>query len=466
MHVFDRSSVIICDRDRLYQYHANPGALNRLIPPWEKISIECRSDSLSVGSEVTIRNSVFGVPVRWFARHTILDIPRHFQDIQLSGPFHSWIHDHHFETLPDSYSQLQDHIQFRLKLEPFGRVALPIVRSKLNSMFDYRHRTTAADLQLQHFLKPWTPNRPLRIGVTGSNGMIGRRLIDLISVLGHQAIRILRPSSVDRAPDFPLNAQTVRWDASAGFDDLASVQGLDAVIHLAGKGIASSRWNASIKNAIRVSRVEGTRALVQDLCKLESPPKVFVSASGAGIYGDRGEDVCDEATSLGNDYLAKLARDWESAAQSFEASGGRVAIGRLGIALHPREGALAKLLTPFKLGVGGPIGNGKQYWSWIDVDDAAAGFLYLAINPNCTGAYNLVAPEQTTNRQFSKILGKVLARPSLLPAPAFALRLLLGEMADAMLLSSTRVSCSRLIRDHFPFRSPTLEVCLRHVLGR
>jgi uncharacterized protein (TIGR01777 family) len=149
----------------------------------------------------------------------------------------------------------------------------------------------------------------------------------------------------------------------------------------------------------------------------------------------------------------------------FEATGNRVAIGRLGIALHPRQGALAKLLLPFQLGVGGPVGNGRQYWSWIHVDDAAAAFLYLAANPNCSGAYNLVAPEQTDNRTFSKVLGKVLHRPSLLPAPAFALRIMLGEMADAMLLSSTRANCRRLIEEGFPFRSTSLEDCLRHVLG-
>ena len=296
--------------------------------------------------------------------------------------------------------------------------------------------------------------------------MIGRRLVDLLSVMGHEAVRILRPATIDRVEDFPISSRTVVWQPDHGFSDADCMQDLDAVIHLAGKGIASERWTASAKKSILKSRIEGTRALVSDLCKLDSPPKTFVCASGVGYYGDRSSEVVDETASPGDDFLACLARDWESAAMDFEKSGNRVAIGRLGMALHPRQGALAKLLVPFQLGLGGTIGHGRQYWSWIHVDDAAAGFIYLAANPNCTGAYNLVAPEQTDNSTFSKTLGLVLNRPSLLPAPSFALRIMLGEMADALLLASTRAQCSRLREDGFPFRTSKLEDCLRHVLGR
>ncbi len=465
MPFFERSSAIDCDRQDLFQYHANPGVLNRLIPPWENIAIERRSDSLAVGSEVVIRNSLFGVPVRWHARHTCLHAPESFQDIQLSGPFKAWVHDHVFESKGKGHSILLDRVQFETKFGSLGKLGLPLVRSKLRAMFAFRHRTTQADLTLQSFLRQHTANRVRRIGVTGSTGLIGRRLIDLISVMGHQAVRILRPASIDRTQEFPLSSKSVLWRPGTGFSDEPVMQNLDAVIHLAGKGIASSRWTDSAKRAIRESRVEGTQTLVRDLRKLDSPPKAFVCASGVGIYGDRSSEVLDESTPPGNDFLSELARDWESAAMEFGTAGNRVAIGRLGIALHPRQGALAKLLVPFQLGLGGPVGNGRQYWSWIHVDDAAAAFLYLAANPNCTGAYNLVAPEQTDNRTFSKTLGRVLNRRSLLPAPAFALRIMLGEMADAMLLASTRANCRRLIEDGFPFRATHLEDCLRHVLG-
>lgn len=454
-----------CERQDLYEYHSHSGALNRLIPPWEKISIEQRSDSLAVGSEVVISNALFGVPVRWRAKHTGLHEPDSFQDIQLSGPFKSWVHDHCFENGGNGNSVLVDRVQFEMKFGLIGKIGLPIVDSKLKAMFAYRHLTTQADLRLQNFLRTFSGGRTLRIGVTGSTGMIGRRLVDLISVLGHRAVRILRTSTKDRSQDFPSSSISTVWNPGKGFSDLAAMQGLDAVIHLAGQGIASKRWTDSVKRSIRESRVQGTQTLAQDLNRLDTPPKALVCASGVGFYGDRGSEVLDEQAGAGTDFLATLARDWEGAAQEFAKAGGRVAIGRLGIALHPRQGALAKLLLPFRLGLGGPVGDGRQYWSWIHVDDAAAGFLYLAANPNCVGAYNLVAPEQVDNRTFAGALASVLHRPSILPAPSFALRALLGEMADAMLLASTRANCKRLLEDDFPFRSNTLMDCLRHVIG-
>ncbi len=465
MPTFERSVGIDCDRQELFQYHSNPGALNRLIPPWENVKVERRSDSLIVGSEVVLTNALFGLPLRWHALHTDLCPPESFQDSLLSGPFKSWVHNHIFEISGPKQSILHDQVQFETKFGMIGAIGLPLVRFKLKAMFAFRHHTTSADLKLLNFLRQFTSNRSLRVGVTGSTGMIGRRLVDLLSVMGHQAVRILRPSSRDRAQEFPTSSRTVVWQPGHGFSDVACMQNLDAVIHLAGKGIASSRWTDSAKQSIRESRILGTQALVSDLCKLDSPPKAFVCASGVGFYGDRASEILDETARTGDDFLAHLAVDWESAARDFEKTGNRVAIGRLGIALHPRQGALAKLLVPFRLGLGGPVGDGRQYWSWIHVDDAAAGFIYLAANPNCIGAYNLVAPEQSDNRTFSKTLGHVLNRPSLMPAPAFALRLMLGEMADAMLLASTRANCGRLIEEGFPFRTSTLEDCLRHLLG-
>ena len=465
MPEFERSTIVDCDRQDLFEYHSQPGALNRLIPPWEKIAIELRSDSLNVGSEVVIRNSVFGIPLRWRAKHTSLSPPCSFQDIQISGPFQAWIHDHLFESIDAGHSKLRDRIQFENRFGAIGKLGIPFVRRKLRAMFAYRHLTTKADLQLKRFLEPFVSQRQLRIGVTGSTGLIGRRLVDLISVLGHHAIRILRPLTFDKPNDFPLSASTVVWDQALGFNDLAKIDGLDAVIHLAGQGIASTRWTRSNKQLIRESRVQGTQALVDELCKLSSPPKAFVCASGVGCYGDRGEEVLDESQVYGEDFLSSLARDWESAAHAYERSGNRVAIGRLGIALHPRQGALAKLLLPFRLGLGGRLGSGRQYWSWIHVDDAAAAFLYLAVNPSCSGPTNLVSPEQSNNKEFVETLGRVLNRPTIFPMPTFALRILLGEMADSMLLASTRAYCKKLTDEGFPFRASNLEECLRHVLG-
>ena len=466
MQDFSLSTKIQANQNELFQYHANPGALNRLIPPWENVRVQRRSDSLEVGSEVVLVNSLFGLPLEWRARHTKLDPPDSFEDIQVSGPFKTWVHEHRFENAGLSQSILCDHVSYEMKFGPLGWLGLPLVQSKLRAMFHYRHWTTQADLRVRAFLESLVGDRKLRIGVTGSTGLIGRRLVDLISVLGHTAVRILRPSTADRQVDFPSSSISVVWQSGRGFSDNASMNGLDAVVHLAGKGIASTRWTEQSKREIRDSRIEGTRNLVDDLCRLDAPPKALVCASGVGIYGNRGSEMLDETASPGDDFLAMLALDWEREARRFERSGGRVSVGRLGVVLHPREGALAKLLLPFQLGLGGPIGDGIQYWSWIDADDAAAAFLYLAANPKSDGAYNFVAPEQRSNKEFTKTLGKVLRRPVVIPAPAFAMRLLLGEMADAMLLASARASCARLAADGFPFRAPNLEGCLSAILGR
>jgi uncharacterized protein (TIGR01777 family) len=465
MPTFERSTSIDCERFALYQYHSMPGAINRLIPPWENIRIEKRSDSLAVGSEVILRQSLMGIPVRWLARHTLLDAPESFQDAQVTGPFKSWVHDHSFECSEPGRSILRDKIHFESKFGVLGALTHPFIRGKLNAAFEYRHRTTQEDLRLQRFLISHVGYRKLRIAVTGSTGMIGRRLVDLLSVLGHKAICILRPQSTFNQNDFPIGVTSVVWDSRSGFSSQELVNGLDAVIHLSGQGIATSRWSDSVKKSIRDSRVKGTKDLVRDLSDLASPPKAFVCASGVGYYGDRGSQILDESFPSGNDFLAELARDWESAAQEFEQSGNRVSIGRLGIALHPRYGALAKLITPFRLGLGGRVGSGRQYWSWIHLDDAAAGFIYLAVNPASAGPYNLVAPEQTDNQSFTRALAKALHRPAVLPIPAFAARLILGEMADAMLLASARANCGRLLTEGFPFRAPTLESCFHQILG-
>lgn len=466
MFQFEHSSPIQCEQRELFEYHARPGALNRLIPPWENVRIRQRSDSLAVGSEVILTNSVMGMALQWHARHTELNPPYQFQDIQVTGPLKAWTHNHIFLQAEPGNSTLVDQIEYEPKFGFVGKLGEPWIAAKLKAMFAYRHLTTRSDIRLQQFLRPFAGGRVLRFGVTGSTGLIGRRLVDLISVLGHQAVRILRPDSIEQDADYPLSAQKVVWDPRTGFSDRKVVEDLDAVIHLSGKGIASGRWTAANKQAIRNSRVAGTQALVKALRELSIPPRALVCASGVGIYGDRGDAVLDESASIGDDFLANLARDWEAAAREYQSSGNRVVCGRLGVALHPQYGALAKLVLPFQLGLGGPMGDGKQFWSWIHVDDAAAAFLYLAMNPACSGAYNLVAPEQIDNRTFCGTLARVLHRPSLLPAPTFAMRLLLGEMADAMLLSSTRASCQRLVDEGFPFRSETLEQCLRHVLGR
>ena len=427
-----------------------------------------RGGSLAVGTRVSIQNKIGPIPVRWNAEHTVYDPPSRFQDIQLSGPFSKWVHDHLFDAIDETHSRLTDRVDYRSKFPgPLNWLTTGFIRSKVESMFRYRHQTTEQDLKLfstLQGLRGGSKERPA-IAVTGATGMIGRRLCALSSVLGFRVIRIQRTASkaTNAANELPL--ESIVLDAKHGFDNPQTLDGIDAVIHLAGFGIASHRWSAKTKELIRSSRVEGTRHLVDHLLRLEHPPKALVAASGVGLYGDCDDTFCNEDRKAGAGFLSELAQHWETESMRYASGSRRAVVGRLGMVLHPLEGALAKMLPLFRFGLGGTVGSGKQYWSWIHVDDAASAFLHLAMNPLSTGPYNLVAPESLTNRDFTKTLGSVLNRPTILPVPKIPLRLLVGEMADPLLFASTRALPTRLLDEGFAFRASTLRGALNQLLG-
>jgi uncharacterized protein (TIGR01777 family) len=247
---------------------------------------------------------------------------------------------------------------------------------------------------------------------------------------------------------------------------LTDLDGVDALIHLAGENIAATRWNAATKKRIRDSRVEGTRVLCEGLAKLTRAPRVLLSASAVGYYGDRGDEILSEDSPSGSGFLAAVARDWEAATEPAAAAGIRVVRMRFGVILSPRGGALAQMLTPFRLGGGGRIGSGRQWWSWISIDDAASAIQHAIMTESLSGPVNGVAPNPVTNAEFTHTLGQVLGRPTLIPMPAFAARLALGEMADELLLASARVLPTKLLESHYRFQHPTLDVALRHLLGK
>jgi uncharacterized protein (TIGR01777 family) len=245
-----------------------------------------------------------------------------------------------------------------------------------------------------------------------------------------------------------------------------TIEGFDAVVHLAGESIAASRWTDAQKTKIRDSRVQGTTLLSETIAKLATPPKVLVCASAIGYYGNRGDTILREDSTIGAGFLAAVCQEWESAAEPAKKKGVRVVHVRTGIVLSPRGGALAKMLLPFKLGVGGIMGNGRQYWSWIALDDVIGAFHHALKTESLYGAVNAVAPAAVTNQEFTKTLGKVLSRPTIFPLPAFAARLALGEMADDLLLSSARLEPARLLATGYKFHHPELEGALRDLLGK
>jgi uncharacterized protein len=296
----------------------------------------------------------------------------------------------------------------------------------------------------------------MNVLISGATGLIGSALVPELEAKGHTVTRLSRSRA---------GAGTIRWDPSAGTID-GDLGGTEAVVHLAGESIAQGRWNPDKKRRILDSRVKGTRLLAEGIAALPEPPKVMVSTSAVGYYGDRGDEVLTEESASGADFLARVCREWEAAAEPARRAGIRVVHPRLGIVLSPEGGALGTTLPIFKLGGGGKIGSGRQWWSWVALDDVVGSIVHALTDEGVEGPVNVGSPNPMTNAEYTKVLGRVLGRPTVLPLPAPVARVMLGEMADALLLASQRMEPAKLKATGYDFRHPQLEGALRHLLGR
>jgi uncharacterized protein len=298
----------------------------------------------------------------------------------------------------------------------------------------------------------------MRILISGATGLVGTALGEALRAEGHEVGRLMRPGGTAREGD-------IRWDPTSGSVDVAAMEGADAVICLSGAGIGDGRWTAERKKVLRSSRVDATRVLVDSLGRMKKKPRVFIGASAVGYYGDRGDEILTETSGAGKDFVALLARDWEAETMRAELSGIRTVVARFGVILSTKGGALTRMLTPFKLGAGGRLGSGKQWMSWIALEDVV-GIIRAAIaNEGIKGPVNVVAPNPVRNAEFTRVLASALHRPAIFPAPAFILRMALGEMADALLLSSQRVQAERMMAAGYDYRIPELDTALRNILG-
>jgi uncharacterized protein len=298
----------------------------------------------------------------------------------------------------------------------------------------------------------------MRILITGASGLIGKAVQKSFSEKGYEMLLAGRGE--------PKHENQIQWTVEDGFrkEDLPRLEGLDGVVHLAGEGIAGLRWTDEKKKAIRDSRVNGTRNLVNALAGLKQKPKVFIAGSALGFYGDRGDDVMTETSSPGDTFLAEVCRQWEMESRRAEDLGIRTVLLRTGIVLSKDGGALATMMTPFKFGVGGTIGSGKQWMSWISLDDVVGIINFAIENDNLRGAINVVGPNPVTNEEFTKTLGDVLYRPTFLPLPEFAVNLVFGEMGDALLIHSTRVEPKRLLDAGYEFKFKSLKSALENAV--
>jgi len=457
---YERASRFDCSAEELAAWHFRPGAIHRLIPPWESIEVVREAAPLVEGAIAEIRIRKGPLRTTLLARHECVEPPHRFVDVQQSGPFRSWRHEHRFSN-DAGRGTLRDSIEFELPLGAIGRALLgPRMLAEIDRQFRFRHARTRADLARHAELSARFGAARLRIGVTGASGLVGRQLCAMLSTGGHEVVRFVRgkasgPSQISWNPR----------DAEGGIDPQA-LEGLDAVVHLAGAGIADARWTPDRKREILESRTLGTQAVARAIARCARPPKVLVSASAVGFYGNRPDGVMDESAERGAGFLADVTAAWERATEAAESAGTRVVQARVGVVLTASGGALRKMLTPFLLGAGGPIGNGRQGLSWISLDDAVGALLFTLRDGSLRGPVNLVAPMALPQRGFASVLGRVLHRPNFAPLPTPVVRAMFGELGERLLLEGALVRPAALESHGFRFEHGSLEQALRFELGR
>jgi uncharacterized protein (TIGR01777 family) len=452
--VFERSILIARPAGEAYAWHMRPGAFARLQPPWERVELLGVHPGVRDGTRVRVRSRVGPLHFNWEVEHRDCEEGRGFCDMMRSGPFAHWEHRHIFTPIQSGRCRLTDRITYRLPGGAAGRIfAGRFVYAKLDRIFAYRQAVTKADLEMAQ-----ADTRPLTVLITGASGLMGRALTPFLETQGHRVLQLVRRP--------PATATEIFWDPGKGKLDARQLEGIDAVVHLAGENIAEGRWTTARRAALRESRLAGTRTLVAALGQMHRRPGVLLSASALGIYGDSGQEIMTEESRSGEGFLAALCRDWEAELSPARMAGMRSVALRMGLVLTPAGGALAKMLPAFRAGVGGRLGSGCQWLGWIAMDDLLGAVHHVLHNPECDGPVNVVAPGAVTNADFTTTLGRVLRRPVMLPVPALALRALFGDMADEALLASTRAVPAQLQRSGYAFRFPELEPALRHVLGK
>ena len=454
MSSFEATLILPVSAQDAYDWHVRPGAFGRLNPPWEHVDVVERHPGVYDGAVVKLRIRKGPVRIHWTLQHRDVEAGRRFVDEQLKGPFGSWVHTHAFDSA-NGTATLRDHIEYDPPMGALGSVfAGGTLRSSLERLFAYRHAVTRDDLALH---ARFAEKPRLTVAITGSSGLIGSALCDVFTTGGHTVRRLVRR---------PAKAEDeIQWDPQSD-EAIPALNDVDVIIHLAGENIASGRWTEDRKRRIRDSRVVGTRSLAAGLHKIDDPPTAFISASAMGFYGrERGEDCLTEDDEPGESFLAEVCTAWEAAAEPARELGLRVVHARIGVVLSPRGGALAKMLPAARTGTNAIIGHGRQFLSWVSQDDVVSGFYTLAMDDGLEGPFNLTAPQPASNEDFTRSLARVLHRPQLLRVPSSAVNALLGEMGG-LLTDGACIVPSRLRQAGFEFRYPTLELALRHLLGK
>ena len=468
MSVFEKRSSFSVPRDQLAAYHERPGALERLIPPWETVRVVKNDGPLVDGKCVVLATKIGPVWKEWEAEHFDVVPGVRFRDRAIRGPFAAWMHSHLFEAPSASSSVLVDQVEYQLPFGILGRIGSGHVERQLARMFAFRHQRTLNDLQRHATFS----NRPrLKVAVSGASGAIASNLTPFLTTAGHTVARLMRAgastprsSRSDRGRSGSHESETIQWDAATGEVDQSQLSECDALIHLAGKNIAV-RWSKKTRDALWRSRVDATRKLCETLARMTKRPATLVCASAVGFYGDRGEEVLDETSARGDGFAAEMCDAWERATDPARDAGMRVVNMRTGVVISANSGALAKLLLPAKFGMAGRLGSGEQWMPWIAMDDIIAAIDWCVQEESIVGPVNGVTGS-VRQGEFMTTLGRVLRRPTFAPLPAFGVEAIFGQMGKELLLASANVRPTWMRAAGFTPTFESLEAALRFELGR
>ncbi|NOK39209.1 TIGR01777 family protein [Corallococcus exercitus] len=457
-HVFEARSQMPVPAADLFSWHTREGAFERLSPPWETAEVIDRTgDGIRPGARVVVKLHLGPIPQRMVAEHTAYVEGSSFQDTQREGPFAKWIHDHRMSPSGTQASVLEDAIQYELPVGTLGDTfGGGYARKRLERMFAYRHSLTRADLR-RH--AAFASQGPLTVAIGGASGMLGSALSSFLTTGGHRVKRLVRGRANAARGD-------ISWAPDKGTVDAAGLEGVDAVVHLSGANVGEGRWTEERKQEILKSRTESTRLLCETLARATRKPRVLICASATGYYGSRGDEDLTEASSSGDGFLADVTRQWEASTQPARDAGIRVVNLRIGVVLDARGGALAKLALATQAGGGGPVASGRQWLSWVSLEDVLGLIQFAIFTPSIQGPLNAVSPNAVRQGELAKVLGKVLHRPAVFPLPATVVKTVFGQMGEETLLSSTHALPGVAQANGFPFLLPDLEGALRFTLGR
>ncbi|VFQ45762.1 TIGR01777 family oxidoreductase [Desulfoluna butyratoxydans] len=451
---FIRQLRLHCSARDVFDWHGGDGVVQRLTPPWVAYRDLRRRGGLEEGATTSLTLKLGPLPIHWHSVHTACSRDRGFTDTMVRGPFASFEHAHRFDE-DDGGCLLTDTIEYRLPLAPLSHaVAGSFADKELERMFRYRHAVTARDIA-SRLAAAGEPR--LTIAVSGACGIIGSALVPWLRSQGHRVKPLVR----GKAP----GDHEIAWDPVAGTVEHEKFKGCDVLIHLAGENIGNARWTPAKRERIMKSRLDGTALLARAASRHKDGPRVFLSASAVGFYGDRCDEAVTEAASCGGSFVSEVCRRWEeAAAANWTRPGGRLVTLRIGVVLTPAGGALARLLPVFKAGLGGTFGSGKQYMSWVSMEDVLGAVGHILRTPALEGPVNLTAPYPVTNRDFARILASSVNRCSFTTLPAAVITGAFGEMGREVLLEGVKALPGVLEQSGYGFVHPTLADALSEVL--